>query len=157
MAIDSAGNPVSGVNIALTAHSLQYRKGEWIKGATSWVFPTNPATCANEDLDLDGVLSATDADLNHDSILQPGDVAVATPGQVTTGADGSADFQVIYGQDHAAWVRTQLTAKTTVQGTESSDTATFWLPMLAKYANNVNIDIPGRVSPYGVNTCGDTN
>jgi hypothetical protein len=44
-----------------------------------------------------------------------------------------------------------------VQGTESSDTAVFWLPMLAKYVNDIQTDIPGRVSPYGTEGCNSPN
>jgi hypothetical protein len=157
MAIDSAGNPVNGVTIVLTAHSTLYRKGSWIKGVSSWTFPIVP-NCANEDLDLDGVFNATiDADANHNGTLEPGDVAAATPGSVVTSVNGSADFSVVYGQNFAQWVQIQLTAKATVQGTESSTSATISLPMLAKYVNDVSADIPGLNSPYGTGACSSPN
>jgi hypothetical protein len=86
--------------------------------------------------------------------LDPGDIAATIPGAVITDSTGSANFSVIYPEDHALWVQSKLTATATVQGTESSTSATFWLPMLAKYINDVTASPPGAISPYGsANSC----
>lgn len=160
MAVDTAGNPVNGVTVSLTAHSLQYRKGYWDNtiDPTKWTAVDN-STCANEDKDLNGVLNAPpDFDENTDGLLTPGDRAVVSPGSVVTSGNGSADFQVVYGQNYAHWLSIQLTAKTTVQGTESSSSQSFWLPMLASYVDDERTAIPGETSPFGIAAfCSDRN
>jgi Bacterial Ig-like domain (group 1) len=169
-AIDAAGNPVNNIIITLTLHSKDYEKGKWKQGASAWIWDYATATglvtiaypgCPNEDANLNGVLDPgedTSGNGNNNGKLDPGDIALATPGTVTTGTDGSALFNVQYPEDHAFWVRSTLTATATVQGTETSTSATFQLPMLAKYVNDVTKDIPGRISPYGVGvSCTDPN
>jgi len=158
-AVDSAGNAVNNINITLTLHSTYYNKGTWVAGSSAWVWtPTIAAPgCANEDVDLNGVLIPAE-DTNGNVKLDPGDVALTNPGAVTTGTDGSATFDVQYPEDHGLWVTVRLTASATVQGTQTSTSATFQLPMLATYVNNIQQDIPGRISPYGTaNTCANPN
>ena len=169
-AVDSAGNPVNGVTITLNVHSslksdngdYAYRKGGWVVCGNSWVQTGTPAafictaivsptSCYNEDLFLTGVYQASE-DTNGNGKLDPGDVAVATPGTVTTATDGSATFQVEYPEDHAQWVQVTLVATTTVQGTQASTSATFWLPILATYVTTTTSSPPGVVSPYGTAT-----
>ena len=170
-AVDSSGNPVNNVNITFTIHSASrpnyaYAKGTyelctsvWVQynttpgcGATGATNP--PVTCLNEDVNLTGVYEASE-DINNNGKLDPGDVAVATPGSVITAGDGSATFLVEYPEDHALWVQATLTATATVQGTQSSTEATFVLPMLAAYLTAATPP-PGFVSPYGVaSTCTD--
>jgi hypothetical protein len=161
-AVDSSGNPVNNVTVTLAIHSSSapdtaYGKGSYVVCGSGWsqynttaTCPTNgPVWCNNEDLQLTGVYEASE-DTNNNGKLDPGDVAVATPGTVTTAVDGSSDFLVEYPEDHALWVRTTLTATATVQGTQSSTEATFVLPMLATYLTNTTASPPGYVSPYGV-------
>jgi hypothetical protein len=167
-AIDAAGNPVSNIVITLTLHSKYYNKGTWVKGTSNWLWlPSSGGGnvqiaypgCPNEDLNLNGVLDPgedTSGTGNNNGKLDPGDIALASPGSVTTGTDGSAIFNVQYPEDHGFWVTSTLTATATVQGTETSTSSTFQLPMLAKYVNTITTDVPGRVSPYGIAaTCSD--
>jgi hypothetical protein len=94
---------------------------------------------------------------NQNGKLDPGATAVASPGSVTTGSDGTATFNVIYPEDIADWVKVQLIASTTVSGTETSSDATFLLPILASYLTGT-ASPPGQPSPYGVATsCTDPN
>lgn len=161
-AVDSAGNPVNGVQIALTIHSasrptIAYWKGSYVFCGTSWQqYNTTktcgsagaPVGCLNEDLNLTGVFETAE-DTNNNGKLDPGDVAVATPGTLTTASDGSATFLVEYPEDHALWVQATLTATATVQGTQTTTSATFVLPMLAAYLTNSQVTPPGFISPYG--------
>jgi hypothetical protein len=95
---------------------------------------------------------------NNNGVLDPGDIAATSPGTVTTDATGSADFNIIYPEDHAEWVESKLTATATVQGTESSASATFWLPILGDYVTDTTHAVPGVFSPYGVqNICTNPN
>ena len=178
--VDSAGHPVSNVPITLTVHSQRYIttpapidaywKGTYHVCGTSWVQYNNNggpdpgcATaapivgCLNEDQNLTGIYDPAE-DFNHNGKLDPGDVAVAVPGTLTTGSDGSAQFTVNYGEDYALWVQVNLTATATVQGTESTDEATFILPMLAIYLTTTTASPPGFISPYGTaNNCANPN
>ena len=163
-AVDSSGNPVNNVTITLAIHSAlgsdgfyAYGKGSYEVCGSSWVqynttatCPGNgPVTCDNEDLQLTGVYEVGE-DTNNNGKLDPGDVAVATPGSVITASDGSGNFLVEYPEDHALWVQATLTATATVQGTQSSTEATFVLPMLATYLSDTSSQPPGFRSPYGV-------
>jgi hypothetical protein len=179
-ALDSAGNAVSGVQITLTVHSLPpdepsppgppvgpdytasssvyaaYGKGVWTKGTSSWV-QTVAAYCLNEDVNGTGIYEASE-DLNLNGRLDPGDVAAVSPGTVTTDSTGTANVNITYPEDHAAWVQVLLTATATVAGTQTSTTSTFWLPMLASYLTNLTVDPPGIVSPYGISpSCANPN
>jgi hypothetical protein len=182
-AVDSAGNPVSGIAITLTLHSKYYNKGTWqlVSGAWGWApvgvaggSPPDGVTiaapgCANEDLNLNGVLDPTDGDAsgtgNNNGKLEPGDIALASPGSVTTAAvtsststQGTALFTVNYPQDHAMWVTSTLTATATAQGTETSVSSTFQLPMAADHISDAKVSPPGIRSPYGIaNSCTNPN
>jgi hypothetical protein len=165
-AVDSSGNPVNNVAITFTIHSSSrpnwaYAKGTYEVCGPTWVqYNTTPGcganppvTCLNEDVNLTGVYESSE-DINNNGKLDPGDVAVATPGSVVTASDGSATFLDEYPEDHALWIQATLTATATVQGTQSSTEATFVLPMLSTYLTTTTTEPPGFVSPYGVaNTC----
>src|ERR1700733_2697834 len=174
---DAAGNAVNGVNITLDVQSQQYGKGGWVLFNSPWAQTGNPrgapyttappgiTTCPNEDVNLNGILD-TGEDFNHNGKLDPGNVAAVSPGTVTTAAtvitngsstttiNGSAALTVTYPEDHALWVQVMLTASTTVSGTESSTTSTFWLPILASYVTTTTSSPPGVISPYGDDAAG---
>jgi hypothetical protein len=171
---DASGNAVNNVVVTLAIHSLQYGKGGWVVYNGSWTqtgtpggapYTTQPpgiTVCANEDVDGTGIYEASE-DLNNNGKLDPGNVAAVAPGTVTTGpitlqggtvVNGSAQLTVTYPQDHADWVQSLLTATTTVAGTETTTTSTFWLPMLAADVTNVTVEPPGIISPYGYDAAG---
>ncbi len=170
-ALDSSGAALKNTTINLTIHSaapsplMAYGKGGWIKGVNGWVQTgtpdlgtINPITvCPNEDQNLNGVLDTSlGEDVagqgNNNGVLDPGDVAAVQPGTVTTDDNGQASFNVVYPEDHALWVQVKLTATATVQGTETSTSSVFWLPMLADYINSTTSSPPGYRSPYGIAT-----
>jgi hypothetical protein len=173
-ALDAAGNAVNGVTITMSVRSEEYAKGgymikggDWVQTGTPDVVPPaltpveNPITvCPNED-DGDAILEAgedTSGLGNGNGRLDPGGVAATSVGTVVTANGGTAHINVIYPEDHALWVRVTLTAKATVQGTESLASSSFWLPILASYLTNTNSTPPGFVSPYGKATsCTDEN
>ncbi len=145
--------------------------------------PTDPFSynksqlCKNEDTDYTGNISSLDSgtatncvdlttntsipahakDYNCNGKLDPGNVAVVSPSSGTTDANGRLDAKITYPRDHAYWVTVSLVAATTVQGTQSSTTATFLLPgVVTDYA--CGIAPPGPVSPYGTAaTCANPN
>jgi hypothetical protein len=79
-------------------------------------------------------------------------VVATDVGSATTSTGGTAAVNLIYPKDHAMWVAVALTATATVQGTQNSTTATFFLPILATDIDNPKIDPPGQTSPYGLST-----
>jgi len=178
-ALDSAGNPVPGATVTLTIASLPptgaptpagpdfnspdsyaaYRKGYWFTGTdpissavctiTGWCQLVN-AECLNEDTLGNGIYESSE-DVNGNGKLDPGNVAVVSPGSVTTDNTGSASINVTYPEDHALWVQVLLTATSSVTGTQASTTSKFWLPMLASYITNIDQSPPGTIGPYGTN------
>ncbi len=180
--LDSSGHPVPNNDVTLTLHSTSRPKDGYFKGAYQkcgvfWVqydgitagcdadgnSTAPPTACLNEDVNLTGVYDAAE-DINHDNVLEPGDIALAAPGVVKTAADGNpagtttgtATFTITYPEDHALWVQVTLTATASVAGTESSTSTTFVLPELASYLTpNTGATPPGYVSPYGVGACTD--
>ena len=79
----------------------------------------------------------------------PGNVAATDVGFATTTIGGTAPVNIIYPKDHAMWVAVALTATATVQGTQNSTTATFFLPILASDISSATVTPPGLISPYG--------
>jgi Bacterial Ig-like domain (group 1) len=115
----------------------------------------NSGGCFNEDIDGSGILKN---DVNGNGRLDPGDVASVSPGAGVTDATGTAAVTVLYPQDHAEWVRSTLTATATVQGTESSTSSSFVLPVLASDLTSADVSPPGFDSPYGVaSICSNPN
>jgi hypothetical protein len=166
-ALDAQGNAVNNVTITLAVQSLEYRKGAlafcsppgvW-DYADSCAPPQAPATttCPSEDLNNNGILDPGE-DFNNNGKLDPGNVAAVSPPSGQTSVDGSLVVNVVYPKDHAKWVRVRLIATATVQGTQSSTSADFWLEGLAADYSSQTIGPPGEVSPYGVaNSCANPN
>ncbi len=175
-AVDEAGNAVIGATVDLKVTSVAYRKGSLVltvppttaapTGTGPWIYGA-VTTCASEDLNNNGILDPGE-DFNGNGRLDPGSVADASPGTVVTDtaaqaatdgtAAGSSLFNIIYPKDHALWVEITLTATATVSGTESSTSATFWLPGLAADYASASTAPPGQNSPYGVaQSCADPN
>jgi len=146
---DANGNADPGKNVNISIEPISYYKGQWSWNSTDSVWKqTYTATeCTNEDANLNGVLD-TGEDFNNNFILDPGNVT-STPGTVTTGTDGSVQFNVTYAQQYALWVKVRLTASRTVAGTESLASSTFLLPILASTLTTETPPPPGKFSPFG--------
>lgn len=150
MVTDAGGNAVPNANIIVSLNPDGYAKGIYVDNTDSWGLSYSVGYCPSEDLNENGILDGGE-DANGNGQLTPGNV-VAVPSSVTTGADGTFEFSVIYAETYANWVRVRLTASTTVAGTESSDTVVFWLPASAADMNNTNNAPPGGNinSPFGI-------
>jgi hypothetical protein len=155
MVTDAGGNAVQGASIIVSLNPIGYAKGIYVDCAGNWC--TNySATCPSEDLNENGILDSGE-DANGNSQLTPGNV-VSVPSSVTTGSDGTFEFSVIYPETYANWVQVRLSASTSVAGTESIDTVTFWLPASAEDMDNSSESPPGGFvnSPFGIsNSCLD--
>jgi hypothetical protein len=165
---DASGNPVPGVTITATATPTRYFKGTYIF-TTFWV-PNIVASCANEDLNLNGILDLGEdgpasapsggfpagtninASGNNNGVLDPG-IPLNITSSGTTDATGTAVITILYPKDRANWTEVTLAIRGSVAGTESIYTVPpYTLPVLAADASSSTTPPPGFVSPYGVNT-----
>jgi Bacterial Ig-like domain (group 1) len=182
-AVDSAGNPVSGVKVNFTVDSLGYIKGcrlwnsvtscvpfvSTASGTGAWVAVSTTTSGDPEAFNLDGITGCLTEDANNDgiednnynndiNIIFPGEVVSTDVTSATTDTSGTASVNLIYPKDHASYVAVQLTATATVQGTQSSTSVKFWLPVLAGDVQSTSSAPPGPYSPYGTaSTCGSAN
>ena len=144
---DAAGQPVSGAVVDFSLWSESYAKGFYTVGLDTW-FPVRAPICPSEDHDRTGII--TDAkDVTDSGTLIPGNVAVVSPGLVTTDDEGSARFAVLYPRSSANWVRVDLSAAARVEGTEGAANRVFWLPALI---DDLALEVTppgGLVSEYG--------
>jgi hypothetical protein len=133
---DVNGAPVANKAVTLSVFPPRYRKGFLVydKTLSTWVYsPNSPTTCDNEDRNRNGILDATPVppeDFNRDERLTPGMPVILLPAVLTTDVNGYATFMLNYGKNYAYWLDTEITAKASVSGTESSKTINFSLPML---------------------------
>ncbi len=158
-AVDSAGNPVSGVQVTFTVSSLGYLKGQRVwtassgSGSGSWV--TESSTTSSDPyayvLDgIDGCIAENPSNpYNGLSQVWPGQVVSTDVSSATTGSDGTAKVNLIYPKDHALYVAVELTATAQVSGSQSSSSVSFWLPILTTDISSENQQPPGQYSPYG--------
>jgi len=142
---DSAGQPVSGAVVDFSLWSERYAKGFYtIPRGSDFYLALRNIVCASEDFDRTGVI--TDAkDVSDSGTLIPGNVAVVSPGSVTTDDDGSARFAVLYPRSFANWVDVELSAAARVEGTEGAANRIFWLPALLD-----DLRVGSSVPPGGV-------
>jgi hypothetical protein len=89
-------------------------------------------------------------------LVIPGGGGVSQQTMVTDGA-GAVELCVVYPKDYNTWVDVRLSATAPVDGTENTESRTFRLPGLAADFNDTEVDVPGQVSPFGVNLCTDND
>jgi hypothetical protein len=188
IATDTVGNPVANTEIEMSVRSVRYRKGfmelvtigtdlDWAPTytATDGVTPLGDA-CQDEDVDLDGFLSAAEDDPvggtgfgNGSTHLEAGNRAtvVGIPtdasedacgtlssfggsvASVTTNSGGFARVCVIYPQSDNLWVDVELKGLLSVFGSEFSENRQFTLPALAEDLDDENSTPAGQFSPFG--------
>jgi len=148
---DAAGNAVPGVQLTASVLPTQYRKGVMVWNAPNgpWVAAVS-ATCANEDLNNNGILDPGE-DVNGNGRLDPGIPVTVTP-TVTTDANGRATVSLTYPRDRAYWLDVNLTIRGQVSGSESSYTGLVHLAGASADYSSQNSAPPGATSQYGVST-----
>lgn len=169
---DANGVPVPDADFRLATESLSYQKGRSLYSDTDGngsadayapIYNVPAGTphadsfgCRNEDINGNGVADAGE-DINDNGALDPGNVA-SVPSTAPLDENGIAEFNVTYPQNHAQWVRVELRAVASVQGTETTADAVFILPVLADDVNDSGVSPPNRVSPFGTSaSCTDAN
>ncbi len=143
---DSNGTPINNADVTLSIYPSFYIKG-------------NDFKCPNEDVNRNGILEPGE-DINGNGRLDPGNVITVDNLRLTTGqpsanhptapAAGYADFDVLYAIQYARWVEAEITARTSVAGSESSASVPFTAVCLQK---DVEDKICPQENPFGVNGC----
>jgi hypothetical protein len=145
---DAQGAAVPSIPVTLSITPIYYVKGVRTWSGTFWVTPTSPQ-CASEDVNNNGILDPGE-DFNNNGKLDPGgNTATVAPSSGTTDSKGTLLVQVIYPKEYAYWVDVHLTAKATVQGTQSSTSADFLLPGASDDFNTATKAPPGPTSRFG--------
>lgn len=151
---DSAGNAVAGATVTARLLPTRFYKGTRVWNGTAWA-ANYTATCANEDVDLDGILD-TGEDTNSDGFLTPGNFA-SVVASATSDANGFATLAVQYVKNVADWMEVILVVTTEVSGTESQTSKTFTLPVASGDVDAQAETPPGATSPFGSSaSCADT-
>lgn len=159
---DSSGNPVANQQLNIAAIPVSYGIGSWVKDpAPPETFKVWSSlrlhTCLNEDTDLNGILELVDGkvgtgeDRNKDGMLTPGNAATV-PQTVTADANGIATFEVLYPQDHGAWLDIRLQVSGFAAGTENVAFRDYTLTVSSEDTTN-ETSAPPR-NPFGaINDC----
>jgi hypothetical protein len=165
---DSTGGSVAGSNVTLSVWPSSYRTGAWYdhdpdpsqeECVVYYSGPPFPNEDLDEDLilDLDSTLvlppgTATE-DTNDDGALTPhNSTAGSVPPLVVTDAEGIGAYQLVYLKQYANWIDIRARGRTKVQGTETTGTLFFNLPVLRSEADNC--DLPGMESPFDISVIG---
>lgn len=107
---DSAGRPVSGVNLTASVNPVKfneggvYWRGEWVFNTINslWV-QANVTECSNEDINANGILDAGE-DSNGDEQLTPGIVGTLTlTNNGVTDENGYAEIEYRYPENYGGW------------------------------------------------------
>lgn len=162
---DANGNGVPNIDLTVRVSSLWYATGTRFYDTVAAAWGINAVdVCLDEDMLLgaadsgyrNGILDPGE-DFNLTGRLEAGNIATVTPSTVTTDANGFADIQVVYPQEYAFWMKVELAASTSVQGTESERTVSFVLPGSKQDFQDATSNPPGQVSPFGVQNYGCPN
>jgi hypothetical protein len=167
---DSSGAAVPNQTLTISVLPTRYRIGSYTLTEDGWAYgAVHPGTiglmpgdlipeglavtCMNEDVDYSGFLAGKDD--NGNGRLDPGNVISVNGGPsvvtVTTDAQGFALLNLVYAESYASWVEVELKATATVAGTESSNSATFWVRGMKSDFSEDGGPPAGVVSPFGEN------
>lgn len=161
--VDSAGLAAKDVQVGALIDLLEYTKGIWRQGAKAW-FPVVTATCANEDLNRNGVAEVFSNGVIEDAngsfnrtpgrpALEPrkADIAISFEGSSKTNSSGQVVMRIEYPQNVASWVRFNIVVSASgVAGTEGRANFDDVLNVPASVVNNLDATPPFITSPYGV-------
>ncbi|WP_159821059.1 Ig-like domain-containing protein [Colwellia sp. 20A7] len=164
---DIDSNPIPNIDLTVSAIPKEYTKGLWQKeldeSGEFISYVVQPfATCANEDININGILDDIlyEEDINGDGQLTPGNI-VNAKGTVTTDEQGRALIDIEYAEVYGGWVKIELIVSTRVKGTESFANALFNLSVLSEDVLNENVPPAAFIFPTGPfgssSSCSDAN
>ncbi len=156
---DSAGQPVSGVNLTASVAPVkyvnggEYRTGFWVfdDDASQWVAIVNQ-NCETEDVNDNGILDTTprDEDTNEDGMLTPGligTIAFAN-GAAVTDENGYAELEYRYPRSYAIWYDAVISVFGQSTGSEASAKMRYTLSISADDVTDEGASPPAN--PFGV-------
>ncbi len=156
---DSAGQPVSGVNLTASVAPVkyvnggEYRTGFWVfdDDASQWVAIVNQ-NCETEDVNDNGILDTTprDEDTNEDGMLTPGligTIAFAN-GAAVTDENGYAELEYRYPRSYAIWYDAVISVFGQSTGSEASAKMRYTLSISADDVTDEGASPPDN--PFGV-------
>jgi len=177
---DTNGIAVPGAVVSLGLRPSMFATGYWLKVGGEWelVFDnscdgedypgTLPNEFVNEDLNNNASIDGVEDQLTGyyayyssgdmvpglgNIMLTPGQAAAGTiPATVITDDFGVANFTLTYQKEYAAWVQDQITATTSVFGTEYITTSNKWLAISAGEVEAIANAFP--TSPFNSLPCG---
>ena len=152
---DSNGTPVADARVFLSIYPLLYIKSTFLFTEDDYELSEPIYVCNNEDVNRNGILdSILGEDINNNGSLEPANVVTVDNLEITTDSSGFADFKVVYPVQYAGLIRAEITARTEVAGTESSDTLQFGTSCSA---GDVIKKICPVSNPFGINDCSQIN
>jgi len=156
---DSAGQPVSGVNLTASVAPVkyvnggEYRTGFWVfdDDASQWVAIVNQ-NCETEDVNDNGILDTTprDEDTNEDGMLTPGligTIAFAN-GAAVTDENDYAELEYRYPRSYAIWYDAVISVFGQSTGSEASAKMRYTLSISADDVTDEGASPPAN--PFGV-------
>ncbi|MFK5970370.1 MAG: Ig-like domain-containing protein [Candidatus Marithrix sp.] len=148
---DANGTPVADAEVTLSIYPIIYIKSEFMFLDESFIFMGEENYCNNEDVNRNGILDTTlGEDTNNNGRIEPGNVVTVDKLTLVTDSTGFADFNVVYPIQYAAWVTADITARTEVAGTESSDTIQFTTSCTAADVTSKTCPV---TNPFGTHNC----
>ena len=142
---DSAGQPVSGVELTASVSPVKfvngggYLQGEWTWSGTVWFADTPVYFCENEDQNDNGILdvspddgSSYDEDTNDDGFLTPGIVGtVSFISDAISDENGQATIALRYPKNYGNWLDVVISVYGQSTGSEARADMTFGLSVAA--------------------------
>jgi hypothetical protein len=163
--VDNIGRPVANKTVSLKLNPTIYYKGIWrivtavVNGAVIATWTRDTVTCNSEDTNLNAILDDGE-DFNSSGKLEVSNPIAIIGGierangtvDFTTDSEGKFKFELHYGKNFAEWFRFDLTATTSVQGSEYISRTNVMPPVLV---DDIRIEggvsqRPNYESPYGL-------
>ncbi|PRO68798.1 Ig-like domain-containing protein [Alteromonas gracilis] len=156
---DSAGQPVSGVNLTASVtpakyvNNGEYRTGFWVYNddESQWIAIVNQ-NCLTEDINDNGILDTTptDEDTNGDGMLTPGLVGTITfsNGNAVTDENGYAELEYRYPSSYAVWYDAVISVFGQSTGSEAQASMNYTLDISADDVTDEGAAPPAN--PFGV-------
>ena len=156
---DSAGQPVSGVNLTASVtpakyvNNGEYRTGFWVYNddESQWIAIVNQ-NCLTEDINDNGILDTTptNEDTNGDGMLTPGLVGTITfsNGNAVTDENGYAELEYRYPSSYAVWYDAVISVFGQSTGSEAQASMNYTLDISADDVTDEGAAQPAN--PFGV-------
>ncbi|CAD5279673.1 Invasin [Alteromonas sp. 38] len=151
---DSAGRPVSGVELTASGTPVKFSEGgtydkgywQWNDTASIWESITT-IVCPNEDIDSNGILDSGE-DTNDDGFLTPGIVGTLSFADTNvTDENGQAELEYRYPANYGHWYNLVITIFGQSTGSEASQDHYYRLSVSSDDITNEAASLPRN--PFG--------